>query len=297
MRVLLTGSHGLVGTALIKSLTASNHDVSRLVRGSSTDGTEIRWNPEAGTIDKEKLEGFDVVFHLAGESIASGRWTGEKKRRIRESRVKGTQLLAKTLAQLHQRPPTLVSASAIGYYGDRGDELLTEQSRVGSGFLSDVCVEWENATTLASEAGIRVVLARFGIILDKDGGALAKMLPPFRMGIGGRIGDGKQWMSWIALDDVVSGLLFVAENQKISGPTNFVAPVPVTNAEFTKTLGRVLRRPTLFPVPAFGARLAFGEMADALLLSSQRVEPARLKNENYSFKFSELEKAIRHILQ
>lgn len=297
MKVLVTGSHGLVGSALIKSLTADKHHVSRLVRRSSPDVTDISWNPEAGTIDKEKLDGFDVVFHLAGESIASGRWTDEKKQRIRDSRVKGSQLLANTLAQLHQPPATLVSASAIGYYGDRGDERLTEQSRPGTDFLSNVCVEWENATTPASKAGIRVVLARFGIILDAKGGALAKMLPPFRMGIGGRIGDGKQWMSWIALEDVVHGLRFVAENPRISGPANFVAPNPVTNGQFTKTLGKVLSRPTLFPVPAFGARLAFGEMADALLLSSQRVDPVCLKTENYSFQFSELDSALRHILQ
>lgn len=296
MKVLVTGSHGLVGTALIKSLTAANHSVSRLVRKSSTSGTDIFWDPESGTIDKQKLEGLDLVFHLAGESIASGRWNDEKKRKIRESRVRGTQLLAKTLAQLTDRPGTLITASAIGYYGNRGDEVLTEQSRAGTGFLSDVCVEWEDATTPASAAGIRVVLARFGIILDKKGGALAKMLPPFRMGIGGRIGDGKQWMSWIALDDVIAGLQFVAENQRISGPVNFVAPNPVTNAEFTKSLGKVLSRPTLFPVPAFGARLAFGEMADALLLSSQRVEPVCLKIENYSFRFSNLDAALRHIL-
>lgn len=297
MKVLVTGSHGLVGSALIRLLTAENHSVSRLVRESSTKVTDIAWNPVAGTIDKQKLEGFDIVLHLAGESIASGRWTEEKKGRIRDSRVIGTRLLAKTLAELPQRPATLVSASAIGYYGDRGDELLTEQSRTGTDFLSDVCVEWENATTPASEAGIRVVLPRFGIILDKKGGALAKMLPPFRMGIGGRIGDGRQWMSWIALDDVINGLQFIAGNQRISGPVNFVAPNPVTNAEFTKTLGRVLSRPTLFPVPAFGARLVFGEMADALLLSSQRVEPACLKSENYTFRFSQLENALRHILK
>jgi uncharacterized protein len=301
MKVLVTGSHGLVGTALIKSLFADNHDVCRLVRGSSPDDVsgnpDISWNPDAGTIDSQKLEGIDVVVHLAGESIASGRWTDEKKRKIRESRVKGTELLAKTLAQLHQRPPTLVSASAIGYYGDRGDEVLTERSQAGSDFLSDVCVEWENATTPAADAGIRVVLARFGIILDKKGGALAKMLPPFRMGIGGRVGDGKQWMSWIALDDVVDGLKFVIANQQIAGPVNFVAPNPVTNAQFTKRLGKVLSRPTIFPVPVFGARLAFGEMADALLLSSQRVDPVCLRSENYSFQFPELDKALRHILR
>lgn len=296
MKLLVTGSHGLVGTALIKSLIADNHDVSRLVRGSAPDGTDISWNPDAGTIDKQKLERIDVVVHLAGESIASGRWTDEKKRKIRDSRVKGTQLLATTLAQLSQRPGALISASAIGYYGDRGDEVLTEQSRAGSDFLSDVCVEWENATKPAAESGIRVVLARFGIILDKKGGALAKMLTPFRMGIGGRVGDGKQWMSWIALADVVGGLQFVMANQRISGPVNFVAPNPVTNAQFTKTLGRVLSRPTLFPVPAFGARLAFGEMADALLLSSQRVQPVCLSNEGYPFRFSQPETALQHIL-
>ena len=297
MKVLVTGSHGLVGTALVESLTAKNHQTARLVRSSSPSTTDITWNPDTGTIDKEKLEGFDVIFHLAGESIASGRWTNEKKRKIRESRVKGTQLLAKTLAQLSRRPSTLISASAIGYYGNRGDELLTEKSRAGNEFLSDVCVEWESATAPASEARIRVVLARFGIILDKNGGALAKMLTPFRMGIGGRVGDGKQWMSWIALDDIIGGLNFVAESELISGPVNFVAPNPVTNAEFTKTLGRVLSRPTLFPVPEFGARLAFGEMADALLLSSQRVDPTRLKSENYSFRFSVLDNALRHILK
>ncbi|HEX6731087.1 MAG TPA: TIGR01777 family oxidoreductase [Pyrinomonadaceae bacterium] len=297
MKVLVTGSHGLVGTALLESLIANKYQVLRLVRARSTSGTDISWDPDAGNIDKEKLEGLDVVFHLAGESIASGRWNDDKKRRIRESRVRGTQLLANTLVQLTDRPTTLVSASAIGYYGDRSDEVLTERSRVGTGFLSEVCVEWEDATTPASAAGIRVVLARFGIILDKKGGALAKMLPPFRMGIGGRVGDGKQWMSWIALDDVIAGLQFVAENRGISGPVNFVAPNPVTNAQFTKSLGRILSRPTLFPIPAFGARLAFGEMADALLLSSQRVEPACLKNENYSFRFSELNKALQHILK
>jgi len=296
MKVLVTGSHGLVGTALIQALTTDKHQVVRLVRSESPSGNDISWDPDAGTIDKEKLEGLDLVFHLAGESIASGRWTDEKKRKIRESRARGTQLLAKTLAQQIGRPTALISASAIGYYGDRGGEVLTEQSRAGTGFLSDVCVEWEDATTPASAAGIRVVLARFGIILDKKGGALAKMLPPFRMGIGGRVGDGKQWMSWIALDDVIAGLQFVAENQRISGPVNFVAPNPVTNAGFTKSLGKVLSRPTLFPIPAFGARLAFGEMADALLLSSQRVEPVCLKNESYSFQFSELEGALRNIL-
>jgi len=296
MKILVTGSHGLVGTALIETLNGDQHDVRRLVRHSSSAQTDITWNPETGSIDTKKLEAFDAVFHLAGESIASGRWTDEKKRRIRESRVKGTRLLANALAHLSQRPTTLISASAIGYYGNRGDEELTESSAAGTDFLSDVCVEWEGATTPASDAGIRVVLARFGIILDDKGGALAKMLPPFRMGVGGRIGDGRQWMSWIALDDVIGALQFVLGNQTMSGPVNFVSPNPVTNGEFTKTLGRTLSRPTIFPVPAFGARLAFGEMADALLLTSQKVRPTRLQTQSFSFRFPDLQTALHHIL-
>jgi uncharacterized protein (TIGR01777 family) len=247
-------------------------------------------------MDANQLEGFDAVVHLAGESIASGRWTDEKKRAIRDSRINGTALLSTTLAQLSRPPAVFLSASAIGYYGDRGDELLMESSPPGKDFLAGVCVEWENATRPAAEKGIRTVCARFGIILDSHGGALSKMLTPFRMGIGGRVGNGKQWMSWIALDDVVKGLKFVILDQAIKGAVNFVSPNPVTNAEFTKTLGRVIARPTLFPIPEFGARLAFGEMADALLLSSQRVEPAVLKDKNFLFSWPTLETALRNIL-
>ena len=237
------------------------------------------------------------MIHLAGESIAEGRWTDEKKQRIRESRVKGTKLLSDALANLSRPPKTLIAASAIGFYGNRGDEILRETSAPGQGFLPEVCIAWEKATELAMEKGIRVVNTRFGIILSKEGGALAKMLPPFRMGVGGRIGSGRQWMSWIALNDVVEGLNYVLTNESLSGPVNFVAPKPVTNAEFTKTLGRVLSRPTFFPVPAFAARLALGEMADALLLSSQRVEPVRLNDANYSFRFSELQEALSHLMR
>src|SRR6185503_20951723 len=234
--------------------------------------------------------------HLAGEPIASSRWSDEKKRAIRESRTKGTALLSETLAQLSRPPAVFLSASAIGYYGNRGDELLTEKSAPGDDFLANVCVEWENATIPAIEKGIRTVYARFGIILDANEGALGKMLTPFRMGIGGRIGNGKQWMSWIAIEDVVNGLKFLIEDGSISGPVNFVAPNPVMNSEFTKTLGRVLSKPTLFPVPAFGARLAFGEMADALLLSSQRVKPAVLGERGFTFAQPSLESALRRIL-
>jgi uncharacterized protein (TIGR01777 family) len=296
MKILISGSHGLVGKALIRSLTTDGHDIVRLVRNKPTGAAEIEWNPNEGRIDAAALEGLDVVVHLAGESIASGRWSDEKKRAIRDSRIKGTALLSDALARLSRPPSLFVSASAIGYYGDRGDEVLTETSAPGKDFLSSVCVEWEQATKAAVEKGIRTIYARFGIILDANEGALAKMLMPFRMGVGGRIGNGKQWMSWIAIEDVVNGLRFLIEDRSMSGPVNFVAPNPVTNAEFTKALGRVLSKPTLFPVPAFGARLAFGEMADALLLSSQRVKPSVLQEKGYSFKWSTLDSALRQIL-
>ena len=296
MRILISGSHGLVGEALIKALETGGHEIYRLVRHAPNSESQIEWSPDRYSIAISRIEGFDAVYHLAGESIASGRWNDEKKKKIRESRTKGTKLLADALANLAQPPKTLISASAIGYYGDRGDELLTETSPPGKDFLADVCVEWEKATDHAKEKGVRVVNTRFGIILDKEGGALAKMLPPFRMGIGGRIGDGKQWMSWIALDDVIGALQYALTNDGLSGPVNFVAPNPVTNAEFTKTIGRALSRPTFFPIPAFGVRLAFGEMADALLLSSQRVRPSKLTDSNYQFAYSNLESALRSIL-
>ena len=298
MRVLISGSHGLVGQALIGSLTNDGHEIHRLVRrGRAVGSSEIEWHPNQGLIGADRLEGLDAVVHLAGESIASGRWSAEKKQKIRDSRVNGTQLLSRSLAQLSRPPATFICASAIGYYGNRGDEVLTEQSPPGNDFLSQVCVEWENATQPAVEKGIRTVNARFGIILAKDGGALAKMLPPFSMGVGGRIGDGKQWMSWIALVDVVAALRFVITNEAVEGAVNIVAPNPVRNADFTKALGKALGRPTLFPIPAFGVRLAFGEMADALLLASQRVEPARLKDFGYEFKHEDIGKTLAHVLR
>lgn len=297
MRILISGSHGLVGSALIELLTRNGHEIVRLVRHEPKSGAaEVLWNPEKGTIDKERLEGFDAVVHLAGENIAEGRWTSEKKRAILESRVKGTTLLSETLATLKTPPAVLLSATAIGYYGNRGDELLTETSAPGNDFLAHVCQQWENATKPASEKGIRTVLSRFGIILDANGGALAKMLTPFQMGVGGRIGNGKQWMSWIALDDVAGAIQFMLRDQFVNGPVNFVAPHPVTNAEFTKTLGSVLSRPTFIPVPAFGVRLAFGEMADALLLSSQRVVPEVLQARGFAFAWPRLELTLKHLL-
>jgi len=298
MKILVSGAHGLVGQALIKSLTRDGHEIVSLVRRERVEGKpEVEWHPNRGQIDAQLLEGFDVVIHLAGESIASGRWTDDKKRKIRESRVQGTTLLSDSLARLSRPPAAFISASAIGYYGNRGDELLTEQSAPGKDFLSEVCVAWEKATGSAEAKGIRTVHARFGIILDAHGGALEKMLTPFRMGVGGKVGDGKQWMSWIALDDVVRGLQFLIDNQTVRGAVNFTAPNAVTNAEFTKTLGSVLSKPTFFPIPAFAARLAFGEMADALLLASSRVGPTRFLEEGFKFEYSELGPALQSILK
>lgn len=296
MKILLSGSHGLVGRALMRSLETEGHEIFRLVRYAPRSDAEVEWSPDRYSIALAMIEGFDAVVNLAGESIAEGRWTEEKKRRIRESRVKGTKLLGDALANLTKPPRTFICASAIGYYGNRGDEILTETSAPGDDFLAEVCVEWEKATALATEKGIRVVNARFGVILDKSGGALAKMLPPFRMGVGGRVGNGKQWMSWIALDDVVGALKFALVNESLRGPVNFVAPAPVANAEFTKTLGKALSRPTLFPIPAFAVRLAFGEMGEALLLSGQRVEPSQLERGRYPFLHRELEEALHKIL-
>jgi uncharacterized protein (TIGR01777 family) len=297
MKVLVSGSHGLVGSALVSSLRGEGHEVFALVRHAPSSQSEVEWYPERGSLALARLEGMDAVIHLAGESIADGRWNEAKKQRIRKSRVKGTTVLSDALANLKHPPATLISASAIGYYGSRGDLILTEQSAPGNDFLAGVCVEWEQATESARQQGIRTVLARFGIILSADGGALKKMLPPFRMGVGGRVGSGQQWMSWIALDDVIGGLTLALNNDSLQGPVNFVAPNPVRNSEFTKVLGKALSRPTIFPIPEFGLRLAFGEMADALLLSSQRVKPDRLVSVGYQFHYSQLDVALLDVLR
>ena len=301
MRVIVTGATGLVGRALIRSLLADGHEVTRLVRGGAqgfrAPGTAaVHWDPERGEIDAKELEGHDAAVHLAGESIAEGRWDDEKKRRILESRVKGTRLVAEALAGLNEKPKVLVSASAVGFYGDRGDETVREESASGTDFLSEVCREWEKATLAASQAGLRVVHLRIGVVLSAEGGALPKMLTPFKLGVGGRVGSGRQYMSWITLDDLVAVIRRAIEDESLRGPVNAVAPRPVTNAEFTKALGHVLGRPTIFPVPAFAARLAFGEMADALLLSGVRVEPARLSEAGHQFKYTEIEGALRSVL-
>jgi hypothetical protein len=296
VNILVSGASGLIGQALIPVLKTGGHRVICLVRFKPQGGKSlVYWDPAGGEIDAPKLEGFDAVAHLAGDPI-TGRWNAGKKRAIRESRVKSTRLLCETLARLSTRPRVLVAASASGYYGDRGDAVLREESEAGSSFLSQVCQEWEAATKVAAEGGIRVVNLRFGLVLSPVGGGLAKMLPAFKMGAGGRIGSGKQYMSWIAIDDLVQIILFATTAEGLHGPANAVAPNPVTNLEFAKTLGRVLRRPAFFPIPAFAVRLAFGEMGRELLLASTRIEPARLLNAGYQFRFPELEGALRHLL-
>lgn len=298
MRILVSGSSGLIGSALLPFLTAGGHSVTRLVRSKRAGGDvgSILWNPQAGTIDRGALEGFDAVVHLAGENIAGGRWTAARKARIRDSRVKGTRLLATTLAGLARPPRVLVTASAVGYYGDRGDELLAEESPPGTGFLAELCREWEAAADPAREKGIRVANLRLGLVLSGTGGALPRMLPAFKLGVGGVIGSGRQYWSWIAIDDLVGAIYHALTTESLRGPVNVVAPRAVTNREFTKTLGRVLSRPTIFPLPAFAARLALGEMANELLLAGQRLEPARLVASGYKFLYPELEDALRHVL-
>ncbi len=296
MKVLLTGSSGLVGCTLLRSLKEKGHEVFCLVRRRSDDSSHIFWDPSAGEIDAVSLEGIEGVIHLAGENIAGGRWNAERKRKIRDSRVKGTELIAKALAGLKKPPQVLVCASAVGFYGDRGDEVLTEESPPGTGFLPDVCRDWENAALSAVKSGIRVCSLRFGIILSPEGGALAKMLTPFKLGLGGVMGSGDQYWSWISIDDAVGALLFCLTTESLKGPVNGVSPQPLTNREFTKILGRALKRPTLFPMPAFAARLILGEMADALLLASARVEPRKLSAVGYRFRHTDLQSTLKQLI-
>ena len=299
MQLLVSGSSGLVGSRLCRQLVAAGHSVRRLVRaGIPNDNTAgvVVWDPTTNKLDSAALSGTEAVVHLAGENIASGRWTAAQKARIRDSRVQGTALLAHALVAMSQPPQTLVCASAIGFYGHRADEWMTETSSPGQGFLPDVCRDWERATEVAREAGIRVVNLRIGVVLSRDGGALKKMLLPFRLGLGGVVGGGRQWMSWISIDDVVGVIEHCLHDRSLNGPVNAVSPHPVTNREFTKTLGRVLRRPTFFSMPAVAARLAFGQMADELLLSSTRVSPTRLIDTGFPFQFGKLEPALKSLL-
>ncbi len=296
MRIAVTGSSGLVGSALCPLLTSNGHDVIRLVRGEAKSSDEVVWDPQGDGADIAGLEGVDAVVHLAGENIAGGRWNDKMKEKIRGSRIDGTRNLSQALAKMATPPKALVCASAIGYYGDRGDEVLAESAPPADTYLASVVKDWEAAAQSAADAGIRVVNLRFGVILSKDGGALAKMLTPFKLGMGGRIGSGKQYWSWIALDDVVSVIHHAIQTDSLRGPLNTVSPQPVTNLEFTKALGRVLGRPTIFPLPAFAAKLALGEMADELLLASTRVDAALLVKSGYTFRHPDLEPALRHLL-
>lgn len=296
MRVAVTGATGLIGSALVERLRAEGHTVARLVRDPAKAAPgDVLWDPEAGTIDKAALEGIGAAVHLAGENVGV-RWTEETKRRIKDSRIKGTRLLAQTLAHLTHPPRTLVQASAVGIYGDRGDETITEDSAPGAGFLAEVGRAWEGASAMADEVGIRVVKLRLGIVLSGRGGALEKMLLPFRMGVGGKIGTGRQWMPWITLEDTVEVILRALRDERLRGPVNTVAG-SVRNAEFTDALGRALHRPTLIPVPGFGLRALFGQMADEALLAGQRVEPAKLRAIGHEFHHPTLDVALAAALK
>ena len=296
-KIVVTGASGLLGRKLVQVLRDDDFEVVRFVRRAVTAEDELRWDPDAGTLDAKGLEGVTGVVHLAGENVASGRWNEARKARIRDSRVRGTKLLSDAVARLAAKPRVMVSASAIGFYGARGAEVLDEDSRPGDGFLASVCQEWEAATHVARDAGIRVVNARIGIVLAADGGALAKMKTPFQFGVGGRIGDGRQYMSWITLTDVVSALLFALECEQLRGPVNLVAPNPATNAEFTSALGRVLHRPTLLPVPKLALRLGAGrEMANEMLIGGARVIPRELQAKGFEWTDPTLEPALRSLL-
>jgi len=296
MRILISGASGLLGTALTRALRQSGHQCVALVRREPRAG-EVQWDPEQ-PLDPAKLSGCDAVVHLAGKNIA-GRWTEKFKREVLESRVHGTQTLATAAAESFRRtgqPRVFVSASGVGFYGNRGDELLTEPSSAGSGFLADISKQWEAATAPASAAGVRVVCLRIGVVLARDGGALKPLLLPFKLGFGGRIGSGQQYWSWIALDDVIGAITFALENDNIHGPLNVVSPSPVRNQEFVRALGRVLNRPTIFPLPEFAVRAMLGEMGEELLLTSARAVPQKLQKAGYQFRYQQLDAALRSVL-
>jgi uncharacterized protein (TIGR01777 family) len=297
VRVAITGASGMIGSALVARLVEDGDSVRRLVRSRDELGPDrFLWNLEEGALDPSTFEDVDTVVHLAGETIA-GRWTSEKKRRIRDSRVHGTRLVSEAVADCNSPPRVLVCASAAGYYGDRGDEELTEESGRGGGFLADVVLEWEAASEPARESGARVVNIRSGEVLSTSGGALKSLLPPFRLGLGGPLGGGRQYMSWITLDDEVNAIRHAIRNEGLTGPVNLTAPSPVTNREFAKTLGRVLHRPAVIPTPTFPLRLAYGgEFVKEVLLVSVRVLPARLTASGFEFEHTELEPALRHVL-
>jgi uncharacterized protein (TIGR01777 family) len=293
--ILVSGVSGPIGSALLPSLKAQGYRVARLVRAGASGHGQIAWDP-AKPISPDAVSGFDAVIHLAGESIV-GRWTEAKKKAIHDSRTVATRNLARALAQTNSRPQVFICSSAIGYYGNRGDELLNEASSPGAGFLSEVCREWEAATQPASGAGIRTVQIRTGVVLSPKGGALGQMVTPFKLGVGGRIGTGRQWMSWIDVEDMVGGIQHILNTDSMQGPVNMVAPQPVTNAEFTRTLASVLSRPAIFPIPEFAIKMIFGEMGETVLLGSQRVEPAQLVANRYSFRFSDVRASLVNLLK
>lgn len=296
MKILIAGGGGFVGRALQPQLKSAGHEVLLLVRREPRGPDEISWRPEAGELDPAAIEGVDAIINLAGENIAGGRWTTGRRERILRSRVDATRTLVVALGKLARRPRVFLSASAVGFYGDRGDETLHEQSDIGHGFLPGVCLAWETHAEGAARNGVRTVLLRFGMVLGRDGGALAKQLPLFRLGLGGRLGDGQQWVSWVAMDDLVASVLHALTNEKVRGPLNVVAPNPVRNAEFTRVLGAVLRRPAKFPVPPWALHLAFGDMAQEVLLASTRVEPRALLRAGFGFQHPDLEPALRSML-
>lgn len=297
MRAIVSGASGLIGGALCDALASGGCTVVRLVRRETAGPNEIAWDPVDRKLDPAALDGADALIHLGGAGIASGRWTDARKQRIRDSRVVGTGLLAEALVCAQNPPKVWVCASAVGYYGDRGDEILSEDAEPGRGFLPDVCRAWEEATDPAIGAGIRVVGARFGMVLSRDGGAFPKLHTLFRMGLGGVLGSGRQYMSWITLEDAVRALQRLILAPDVPGPVNIVAPEPVTNAAFTRALGKALRRPTLLPAPAFAMRMALGEMADALLLASARAVPARLQADGFTFNHPQIDVALAHVLR
>jgi uncharacterized protein (TIGR01777 family) len=297
MKVLVTGSSGLVGSHLLPLLKSKGHTITRLVRskGKASEGDAVYWNPDEGEIDSAGLEGQGAIVHLAGENIA-GRWTEEKKAQILESRVKGAELLMNALTGLKSKPGVVIAASGVGYYGDRGDEVLTEESPQGKGFLAHVSGRWESALDIGKGAGIRVVKLRIGMVLSTEGGALKQMLIPFKLGIAGRIGSGKQYWSWISMEDITEGICFLLETKDADWPVNMVSPDTVTNEEFTKALASALNRPAFIPLPELAARAVFGEMADELLLSSTRAVPVKLTELGYNFRSPVLAKTLRKIL-
>jgi uncharacterized protein (TIGR01777 family) len=297
MKILITGATGLIGSELQKSFTAKRHEMLLTIRKEPSDDTHIQWDADKGFDQPDRLEGIDAVVHLAGESVAGLRWTDEKKQAIRTSRVNGTRSVVDAIGKLRTKPTVMVAASAVGYYGQRGDEELTESSSAGEGFLPAVCKEWEAEARRAEDAGIRTVLLRTGVVLSKDGGALGTMLTPFKLGVGGVIGDGKQWMSWISLDDHISAINFALENESLRGAVNSVSPNPVTNQEFTKMLGDILYRPTFLPLPEFIVSMALGEMGDALLLASTKVLPKRLEAAGFTFAYPDIRSSLEHALK